>query len=96
MADLKAANVQIEAPVESDEEGMGGSSSSSSSATKHMPLPDIPAEQPKKLDEATLRTLHMLLFDICVEEATLVCPESGREFPVEKGIPNMLLHDDEI
>jgi hypothetical protein len=26
----------------------------------------------------------------------LVCPETGRKFPVNKGIPNMLLHEDEV
>jgi multifunctional methyltransferase subunit TRM112 len=31
-----------------------------------------------------------------VEEGTLVCPESGRKFPINKGIPNMLLNEDEV
>jgi hypothetical protein len=26
----------------------------------------------------------------------LTCPETGRKFPVTKGIPNMLLHEDEV
>ncbi|MGH0185293.1 UNVERIFIED_CONTAM: hypothetical protein FKN15_017478 [Acipenser sinensis] len=30
-----------------------------------------------------------------VLEGTLKCPESGREFPVSKGVPNMLLNEDE-
>ncbi len=28
-------------------------------------------------------------------EGALVCPETGRKFPVVKGIPNMLLNEDE-
>ena len=30
-----------------------------------------------------------------VEEGQLICPESGRRFPISKGIPNMLLNEDE-
>jgi len=26
----------------------------------------------------------------------LICPESGRKFPISKGIPNMLLNEDEV
>ena len=31
-----------------------------------------------------------------VIEGELECPESGRRFPVEEGIPNMLLREDEV
>jgi multifunctional methyltransferase subunit TRM112 len=31
-----------------------------------------------------------------VVEGCLVCPESGREFPIKDGIPNMLLNEDEV
>ncbi|MFS7888300.1 putative multifunctional methyltransferase subunit Trm112 [Helianthus anomalus] len=31
-----------------------------------------------------------------LEEGALVCLETGRRFPVNKGIPNMLLHEDEV
>ncbi|XP_016098498.1 multifunctional methyltransferase subunit TRM112-like protein [Sinocyclocheilus grahami] len=30
-----------------------------------------------------------------VIEGCLQCPESGREFPISKGVPNMLLIEDE-
>ncbi|KAI2657092.1 Multifunctional methyltransferase subunit TRM112-like protein [Labeo rohita] len=30
-----------------------------------------------------------------VIEGCLQCPESGREFPISKGVPNMLLNDGE-
>lgn len=29
-------------------------------------------------------------------EGSLICPETGRKFPVSKGIPNMLLNEDEV
>ncbi|CAD7957147.1 unnamed protein product [Amoebophrya sp. A120] len=61
-------------------------------------LPVLPAELPDNWedDEALLEKLHTILLDVLLIDGSLVCPESGREFPVEKGIPNMLLHDDEI
>lgn len=31
-----------------------------------------------------------------LEEGSLICPETGRRFPVVKGIPNMLLNEDEV
>lgn len=31
-----------------------------------------------------------------VEEGSLVCPESGKKFPIKNGIPNMLLNEDEV
>lgn len=60
-------------------------------------------------DEIFLRIVHHLLFEFHVLEGHLVCPESGlfdnlkviichlgRKFPVTGGIPNMLLHEDEV
>eukprot|EP00392_Amoebophrya_sp_AT5.2_P013104 g13215.t1 len=61
-------------------------------------LPDLPKVLPAnwESDEAFLEKMHFVLQDILLLTGALVCPESGREFPVEKGIPNMLLHDDEV
>lgn len=61
-------------------------------------LPDLPKVLPAnwESDEAFLEKMHFVLQDILLMTGALVCPESGREFPVEKGIPNMLLHDDEV
>jgi uncharacterized protein YbaR (Trm112 family) len=36
------------------------------------------------------------LLQVHLEEGALVCPETGRRFPVSKGIPNMLLNEDEV
>ncbi|KAG8389710.1 hypothetical protein BUALT_Bualt01G0007000 [Buddleja alternifolia] len=45
--------------------------------------------------EEFLRKFHHALLEIHLEEGALVCPETGRKFPITKGIPNMLLHEDE-
>mmetsp|Transcript_43441 Transcript_43441/g.100067 ORF Transcript_43441/g.100067 Transcript_43441/m.100067 type:complete len:144 (-) Transcript_43441:94-525(-) len=60
--------------------------------------PQLPSELTEELkqDETFLQRLHTLLFDIRLVEGKLVCPESGREYPVENGIPNFLLNDDEV
>ncbi|KDP41379.1 hypothetical protein JCGZ_15786 [Jatropha curcas] len=43
-----------------------------------------------------LRKFHHALLELHLEEGALVCPETGRKFPVNKGIPNMLLLEDEV
>ncbi len=43
-----------------------------------------------------LRLLHHLLFELHIMEGELVCPQSSRRFFVREGIPNMLLHEDEV
>ena len=40
--------------------------------------------------------MHHVLLEIEVMEGNLVCPETGRKFPITKGIPNMLLKEDEV
>uniref|UniRef100_A0A8C1SYN1 Multifunctional methyltransferase subunit TRM112-like protein n=1 Tax=Cyprinus carpio TaxID=7962 RepID=A0A8C1SYN1_CYPCA len=46
-------------------------------------------------DEEFLRKVHRILLEVEVVEGCLQCPESGREFPISKGVPNMLLIEDE-
>jgi len=46
--------------------------------------------------EEDLKALHHVLFEVHVQEGELVCPESKRRFLVKDGIPNMLLHEDEV
>ena len=55
-------------------------------------LEGFPAEFQTSLleDEEFLEALHNLLIDIHVVSGKLICPESGRIFPIENGIPNML------
>jgi multifunctional methyltransferase subunit TRM112 len=49
-----------------------------------------------KADVDMLKELHHFLFEVHVLEGHLVCPESSRRFPIKDGIPNMLLHEDEV
>ncbi|KAL7676596.1 hypothetical protein ACOME3_002845 [Neoechinorhynchus agilis] len=46
-------------------------------------------------DEQFLTAVHRLLFNVDIVEGELVCPESGRVFPIKDSIPNMLIKDDE-
>ena len=60
------------------------------------PLPELPVELPEDLDDATISALHTIMFDVHVMEGNLVCPDTGRKFPIKDGIPNMILHEDEL
>ena len=59
---------------------------------------DLPAEltDEHKADMEFLKKLHHILLEVHLIEGNLVCPESGRKFPVKDGIPNMLLNEDEV
>lgn len=53
--------------------------------------------EPKYEDnEEFLKKAHRILLEVEVEEGHLTCPESGRQFPIAKGIPNMLLTEAEV
>lgn len=43
-----------------------------------------------------LKSLHIILFDLHIMEGHLICPGTGRKFPIRDGIPNMILHEDEL
>lgn len=58
-------------------------------------LPEAVSEEMLQ-DEAFLRPFHHALLEVHLEEGALVCPETGRHFKVSKGIPNMLLNEDEV
>ena len=47
-------------------------------------------------DTEFLKKAHHVLLEIEVINGDLVCPESGRKFPLNDGIPNMLLNEDEV
>lgn len=58
-------------------------------------LPDaLPADA--STNEALLRAIHHALLEINVVDGELECPESGRVFPIKRGVPNMLLNEDEV
>ncbi|KAF6106865.1 tRNA methyltransferase subunit 11-2 [Phyllostomus discolor] len=60
-------------------------------------LGEVPTEpiQGYEQNEDFLRTMHHILLEVEVMEGTLQCPESGRVFPITRGIPNMLLSDEQ-
>ncbi|GAY41616.1 hypothetical protein CUMW_060810 [Citrus unshiu] len=68
-------------------------------ASRSMGYAELPEESPESsmLDsDDFLMKFHHVLLELHLEEGALVCPETGRKFPVNKGIPNMLLHEDEV
>eukprot|EP00906_Rhabdomonas_costata_P030949 RCo043747 len=56
-------------------------------------LPPLPASvpNPATAEPGLLRTLHRLLNEVKVLEGTLECPETHTTFPINGGIPKMLL-----
>ena len=58
----------------------------------------LPLEAPPEdeEDEDILKAVHHAIIEVEVVEGKLICPESGREFPITNGIPNMLLNEDEV
>ena len=66
-------------------------------------MPELPEELDvssqstlDNLDDTIIANLYKVLFDVYVIEGQLVCPDTGRKFPVKDGIPNMIIHEDEI
>ncbi|XP_029918651.1 multifunctional methyltransferase subunit TRM112-like protein [Myripristis murdjan] len=61
-------------------------------------LHELPAELTPDYEknEEFLKKAHRVLLEVEVIEGCLQCPESGREFPISRGIPNMLLNEDEV
>lgn len=57
---------------------------------------EVPSEPPQANDETSLRKVHHALFEIEVVQGDLICPETGRKFPIKQGIPNMLCNEDEV
>jgi multifunctional methyltransferase subunit TRM112 len=57
-------------------------------------LPEAVTEAMLEGDEAFLKAFHHALLEVHLEEGALVCPETGRRFPVAQGIPNLLLQED--
>eukprot|EP01023_Acetabularia_acetabulum_P006570 TRINITY_DN12728_c0_g1_i1.p3 TRINITY_DN12728_c0_g1~~TRINITY_DN12728_c0_g1_i1.p3 ORF type:complete len:123 (+),score=28.29 TRINITY_DN12728_c0_g1_i1:177-545(+) len=67
-------------------------------AADQMGYTELPEQATKEMleDEEFLRKFHHALMEIQLEEGNLVCPESGRKFSVAKGVPNMLLNENEV
>uniref|UniRef100_A0A7S1TWS9 Multifunctional methyltransferase subunit TRM112-like protein n=1 Tax=Phaeomonas parva TaxID=124430 RepID=A0A7S1TWS9_9STRA len=58
-------------------------------------LPEELSDEDKGNGEV-LQRIHHALLEVHVITGFLVCPSTGRKFKVHKGIPNMLLHEDEV
>ena len=54
---------------------------------------DLPAifDSAMMNDESFMRAMHTVLLEIHVEEGTLICPETGKTYPIITGIPDMRL-----
>ncbi|GLJ07486.1 hypothetical protein SUGI_0068080 [Cryptomeria japonica] len=67
-------------------------------AARTLNVNDLPEQvEPTMLDNNDfMQRFHHALLELHVEEGALICPETGRRFPVTKGIPNMLLNEDEV
>lgn len=61
---------------------------------------ELPTELTEQHSSGTdiefLKKLHHILLEIDIVEGNLECPETGRQFPISDGIPNMLLNEDEV
>jgi multifunctional methyltransferase subunit TRM112 len=46
-------------------------------------------------DRMFMKALYHVLMNVHLVKGILTCPVSGREFPVQDGIPNMMLEEEE-
>jgi len=46
--------------------------------------------------EQLIQLLHTALIDTHVEEGSLVCPKCSRVYPIQQGIPNLRLNENEV
>lgn len=47
-------------------------------------------------NETAIKALHRMLLEVQVNEGSLRCPKCEREYPITKGVPNMILREDEV
>lgn len=59
---------------------------------------NVPKELVEDYENNTefLKKIHHILLEVDIINGELVCPETGRKFPINDGIPNMLLNEDEV
>lgn len=50
----------------------------------------------ESLGEDFLRQVHHALHEVDIITGKLICPETGREFLIRNGIPNMLCNETEV
>jgi len=68
------------------------------SASKDLQILGVPDEMPTNISEdlTLLKLLHQILLDTHIEVGNLVCNNCGRVYPIQNGVPNMLLTEDEV
>lgn len=61
-------------------------------------LPLLPEEKPVHIeqDQQLLKQIHSILFDTNVQNGALKCRNCERMYPIQNGVPDMLLESDEI
>lgn len=52
--------------------------------------------QEQLTEEENMKFMHHCLFEVGVTEGFLVCNNCEKEYIVNKGIPNLVLNDDEV
>ncbi|KAF7493328.1 hypothetical protein SSS_02443 [Sarcoptes scabiei] len=65
-------------------------------AVVNVELPSMQNTDDVDKDEDFLKLLHHALLEIEIISGDLVCPETGRKFPIKNGIPNMLCNEEEV
>eukprot|EP01100_Stratorugosa_tubuloviscum_P012902 TRINITY_DN626_c2_g1_i1.p1 TRINITY_DN626_c2_g1~~TRINITY_DN626_c2_g1_i1.p1 ORF type:complete len:121 (-),score=54.98 TRINITY_DN626_c2_g1_i1:135-497(-) len=65
-------------------------------ATRQIGFSELAENVPEPLTTEFLQKAHHALNNLNVFSGALVCPESGRKFQINRGIPNMLLREDEV
>ncbi|CDI82549.1 hypothetical protein, conserved [Eimeria acervulina] len=100
LGDSEAATVAVETELQKQLllsllQKLDWSALVSTAAKLGIDLPPTVSESDKD-DENFLRAFQSAVLDLEIMEGKLVCPTCQREYPVSKGIPNMLLQDDEV
>lgn len=57
---------------------------------------ELPPQKDEQENSEFLNQLHHALLEVEVVTGELVCPETGRKFPIKNGIPNMLCNEEEV
>jgi multifunctional methyltransferase subunit TRM112 len=62
-----------------------------------MGIPTLPPVLTEELadDREFLQALYHVLMNVHLVRGMLTCPVTGRDFPVQDGIPNMILEEEE-
>lgn len=82
-------------PVQNDSvESILDTSSSSSSSTSSTQSQD--SSMNTEIPKNTAAIIHSYLMDIHIIDGALVCKGCKRRYPIQQGIPNMRLNEDEV